>query len=332
MKRFPNGVTGKAFYQQKAPADAPASVRVETVADEGLTTADRLIGGDLATLLYLVQLGAISVDPWHSRVAVDPDSPTTRSSISIPGPRAPFARVVEVALRGEGGARRVRPARGAEDVGRERDAHRAAAAGRRSERRRANDRRARRDARRRALSEDRDDRAVGEVARGRRGLRRLSSEHSRKNRGRCLFRSRAADGDRFDAARRGARSRTISIRPRSRSTPCRSACASVGDLWGKGMKTPEQTRAVDRGSASTWLSRGAVRRRRDDALTRFLAYLGRDRARAHAARRDGASRRCCESARRRTCRAKCAKSCCCSRARRARACARRCSFSAFSIG
>ena len=35
MKRFPNGVAGKAFYQQKAPADPPASVRVETVADEG---------------------------------------------------------------------------------------------------------------------------------------------------------------------------------------------------------------------------------------------------------------------------------------------------------
>jgi bifunctional non-homologous end joining protein LigD len=96
MKRFPNGVGGKAFYQQKAPADPPPVVRVETVSDEGLTTADRLVGGDLATLLYLVQLGAISVDPWHSRVASVQDADYAIIDLD-PGTRAPFTRVVEVA-------------------------------------------------------------------------------------------------------------------------------------------------------------------------------------------------------------------------------------------
>src|ERR1041384_6312206 len=37
LKRFPNGVDGEAFYQQKAPSPAPRSVRVERVADEGFT-------------------------------------------------------------------------------------------------------------------------------------------------------------------------------------------------------------------------------------------------------------------------------------------------------
>jgi bifunctional non-homologous end joining protein LigD len=97
MKRFPNGVKGKAFYQQKAPADAPASVRVETVADEGMETADRLVGGDLATLLYLAQLGAISVDPWHSRVQSIQDADYAIVDLD-PGPKAPFERIVEVAL------------------------------------------------------------------------------------------------------------------------------------------------------------------------------------------------------------------------------------------
>jgi bifunctional non-homologous end joining protein LigD len=96
MKRFPNGVGGKTFYQQKAPADPPASVRVEVVSDEGLTPQPRLIGGDLATLLYLVQLGAISVDPWHSRV-----QSVQMADYSIidldPGPRAQFKRVIDVA-------------------------------------------------------------------------------------------------------------------------------------------------------------------------------------------------------------------------------------------
>jgi bifunctional non-homologous end joining protein LigD len=96
MKRFPNGVKGKAFYQQKAPADAPPSVRVESVSDEGMTTADRLVGGDLATLLYLIQLGAISVDPWHSRVQSIQSADYTIIDLD-PGPRARFGRVIEVA-------------------------------------------------------------------------------------------------------------------------------------------------------------------------------------------------------------------------------------------
>jgi bifunctional non-homologous end joining protein LigD len=97
MKRFPNGVGGKAFYQQKAPSDPPPSVRVEVVKDQGLTPASRLIGGDLATLLYLSQLGAISVDPWHSRVQSVQMADYTIIDLD-PGPRAAFKRVVEVAL------------------------------------------------------------------------------------------------------------------------------------------------------------------------------------------------------------------------------------------
>lgn len=97
MKRFPNGVAGPSFYQQRAPDDPPPGVRVEPVADEGLKTQQRLIGGDLTTLLYLVQLGAISIDPWHSRV-----QSVGYADYSIvdldPGPRASFRRVVDAAL------------------------------------------------------------------------------------------------------------------------------------------------------------------------------------------------------------------------------------------
>ena len=97
MKRFPNGIRGKAFYQQKAPVNPPAGVRVAPVSDEGLETQDRLIGGSLTTLLYLVQLGAISVDPWHSRVQSVQFADYAIIDLD-PGPRAPFTRVVEVAL------------------------------------------------------------------------------------------------------------------------------------------------------------------------------------------------------------------------------------------
>jgi bifunctional non-homologous end joining protein LigD len=95
LKRFPNGVTEPAFFQQNAK-DPPDYVRTETIHTEGGTTNLRVVGGDLATLLYTVQLGSISVDPWHSRV-----QSLDHADYSIidldPGPRAPFSRVREVA-------------------------------------------------------------------------------------------------------------------------------------------------------------------------------------------------------------------------------------------
>jgi len=96
LKRYPNGIKGEAFYQQKAPDKVPPGIRVQKVADEGISTERRLIGGDLATLLYIVQLGAISTDPWHSRVQsiAEPDY----SIVDLdPGPKATFKRVVQVA-------------------------------------------------------------------------------------------------------------------------------------------------------------------------------------------------------------------------------------------
>jgi bifunctional non-homologous end joining protein LigD len=97
MKRYPDGVNGKSFYQQRAPKDSPVSVRVERVSDAGGSAQRKLIGGDLATLLYSVQLGAVSVDPWHCRV----QSTAFADYVIIdldPGPKVPFGRVVEVAL------------------------------------------------------------------------------------------------------------------------------------------------------------------------------------------------------------------------------------------
>lgn len=96
LKRYPDGIEGQSFYQQKAPDKVPPSVRVETIHNEQGEQQRRLIGGNLATLLYTVQLGAISVDPWHSRVPRLELADFTILDLD-PGPKAPFSRVVEVA-------------------------------------------------------------------------------------------------------------------------------------------------------------------------------------------------------------------------------------------
>ncbi|MGE5837296.1 MAG: DNA ligase D [Acidobacteriota bacterium] len=101
MKRFPNGVAGPAFYQQRHPEKTPPGVRrevlpedIEPIDEEG--PRDRLIGGSLTTLLYMTQLAAISQDPWFSRVA-DPLSQDHTAIDLDPGEGATFKQVLDVA-------------------------------------------------------------------------------------------------------------------------------------------------------------------------------------------------------------------------------------------
>ncbi len=101
MKRFPNGVGGMAFYQQRSRQEKPPEgVRIETLPDEldPISEADarRFIGGSLITLLYMTQIAAISQDPWFSRV----QSPLDADYVAIdldPGEGTPFPRVLDVA-------------------------------------------------------------------------------------------------------------------------------------------------------------------------------------------------------------------------------------------
>jgi bifunctional non-homologous end joining protein LigD len=96
LKRFPNGIDGESFYQQKPAEGTPPEVRVELIETEGGEKQRRIIGGDLLTLLYTIQLGAISVDPWHSRVQSLEYADYTIIDLD-PGPRANFVRVIQVA-------------------------------------------------------------------------------------------------------------------------------------------------------------------------------------------------------------------------------------------
>jgi bifunctional non-homologous end joining protein LigD len=96
LKRFPNGINGESFYQQKASETTPPEVRVEEIITDSGDKQPRLIGGDLLTLLYTIQLGAISVDPWHSRVGSLDYADYTIIDLD-PGPRANFSRVIQVA-------------------------------------------------------------------------------------------------------------------------------------------------------------------------------------------------------------------------------------------
>lgn len=93
MKRFPNGVAAKPFYQHRAP-DVPPGVRTEVV--QVAERRPHIIGGTLKSLLYTTQLAAISQDPWFSRV----QHPEFADHVALdldPSEDAPFSRVLDVA-------------------------------------------------------------------------------------------------------------------------------------------------------------------------------------------------------------------------------------------
>jgi bifunctional non-homologous end joining protein LigD len=95
MKRYPNGIDAKPFYQHRAADKLPPGVRME-VADSGNEQRPHIIGGDLLTLLYTAQLASISQDPWFSRVG----SETFVDHIALdldPPEDLPFARILDVA-------------------------------------------------------------------------------------------------------------------------------------------------------------------------------------------------------------------------------------------
>ena len=101
MKRFPNGVGGMAFYQQRSRQEKPpAGVRIETIAGgiDPISEPDarRFIGGSLVTLLYMTQIAAISQDPWFSRVQSPLDADYAAIDLD-PDDHSPFSRVLDVA-------------------------------------------------------------------------------------------------------------------------------------------------------------------------------------------------------------------------------------------
>jgi bifunctional non-homologous end joining protein LigD len=70
LRRQPNGIHGKSFFQKDLKPGAPAWLQRQEVAtesrDDGVT--DYLVCDGLDSLLYMVNLGCIEINPWASRV------------------------------------------------------------------------------------------------------------------------------------------------------------------------------------------------------------------------------------------------------------------------
>jgi bifunctional non-homologous end joining protein LigD len=95
LKRYPEGIEGHSFFQQNA-TKYPKGVRVERIRTEAGSVAPRFVGGDLPTLLYVVQIGTIALHAWQSRVGSLDEADYSTIDLD-PGKGVRFARVVELA-------------------------------------------------------------------------------------------------------------------------------------------------------------------------------------------------------------------------------------------
>jgi len=96
LKRYPNGVDGKYFYEKQKPSHAPEWVRSVPI-ETGERTIDFVICDDLPTLVWLANLADLELHPSLA-LAKDPDRPTVMAFDLDPGPPAGLAECRTVAL------------------------------------------------------------------------------------------------------------------------------------------------------------------------------------------------------------------------------------------
>jgi bifunctional non-homologous end joining protein LigD len=97
LHRYPNGVSGDAFYQKEAGDDAPGWMDTFGIhSGERKKDIRYLVVNDLAGLLYVANLGCIEQHPWSSRTA-DLEQPDYVFFDLDPTEGAGYDTVVEVA-------------------------------------------------------------------------------------------------------------------------------------------------------------------------------------------------------------------------------------------
>jgi bifunctional non-homologous end joining protein LigD len=97
MKRYPQGAAGDFFFQKRAPTPRPDWIEVCKIQHSSGNVIDFPIVRDLASLLWLVNLGCIDLNPWYSRCD-DVDRPDYLHFDLDPVEGSTFAQVRETAL------------------------------------------------------------------------------------------------------------------------------------------------------------------------------------------------------------------------------------------
>jgi bifunctional non-homologous end joining protein LigD len=97
LKRYPHGIAGEHFFMKRTPAQRPEWLQTCRVVHGSGNVIDFPLVQDTASLLWVVNLGCIDLNPWYARCD-DVDRPDVLHFDLDPGPGVTFAQVREVAL------------------------------------------------------------------------------------------------------------------------------------------------------------------------------------------------------------------------------------------
>ncbi len=96
LTRYPDGITGKSFFQKDAPGSVSTWIRTERIwSEQAERELDYFLCDDEAALLYLVNLGTIPLHVWGSRTRKI-DRPDW-CILDLDPKDAPFTDLIEVA-------------------------------------------------------------------------------------------------------------------------------------------------------------------------------------------------------------------------------------------
>lgn len=96
MKRYPNGASGDFFFMKRAPSPRPEWIRTIRVEHKSGNVIDFPVIDDDASLLWLINLGCIDLNPWYARC--DELNVPDYLHIDLDPFDAPFSAVREGAL------------------------------------------------------------------------------------------------------------------------------------------------------------------------------------------------------------------------------------------
>ena len=97
MKRYPNGIAGKFFFMKRAPQGRPEWVETCRIEHGSGNVIDFPMVQDLASLLWVVNLGCIDLNEWYARCD-DVNRPDYLHFDLDPVPGADWGTVTEAAL------------------------------------------------------------------------------------------------------------------------------------------------------------------------------------------------------------------------------------------
>jgi bifunctional non-homologous end joining protein LigD len=97
MKRYPNGAGGEFFFMKRAPTPRPTWIETCAIEHASGNVIDFPMVQDLASLLWVINLGCIDLNEWYARCD-DVDRPDYLHFDLDPTEGATFAQIREAAL------------------------------------------------------------------------------------------------------------------------------------------------------------------------------------------------------------------------------------------